>query len=181
MQAIALFLFVASLPVLAALQPAEGSPPTAVPGFRDFAAESKIENQFLAVPDAQLAGQDLKTLTAEPHVAATPEDYKTALYVAKKFRDAGLDTQIVPYRVLLNWPKKVQVTAYAPDGKVLMTGPTPEHVAGDPAADNPRVVMPFNSSSASGDVTGEVVYANYGRRKTSTNWPRATSTSTARS
>ena len=44
-----------------------------------------------------------------------------------------------------------------------MSGPTREHVKGDPAADNPRVVMPFNGSSGSGDVTAEVVYANYGR------------------
>ncbi|MGD1106783.1 MAG: M28 family metallopeptidase, partial [Terracidiphilus sp.] len=32
-----------------------------------------------------------------------------------------------------------------------------------PQQDDPRIVMPFNSSSGSGDVTGEVVYANYGR------------------
>jgi N-acetylated-alpha-linked acidic dipeptidase len=44
-----------------------------------------------------------------------------------------------------------------------MSGPTREHVAGDPYQDDPRVVMPFNGSSGSGDVTGEVVYANYGR------------------
>ena len=44
-----------------------------------------------------------------------------------------------------------------------MSGPTREHVEGDPGQDDPRVVMPFNGSSASGDVTGEVVYANYGR------------------
>ncbi len=44
-----------------------------------------------------------------------------------------------------------------------MSGPTREHVDGDPGQDNPRVVMPFNGSSGSGDVTGEVVYANYGR------------------
>ena len=155
---LAFFLFLAAFPLLSA----QSSAP-AVPGFRDFTAESKIESEFLAVPDPQLAGEELKTLTAEPHLAATPEDYKTALYVAQKFRAAGLETQIVPYRVLINWPKKVQVTAYAPNGKVLMTGPTPEHVQGDPAADNPLVVMPFNGSSASGDVTGEVVYANYGR------------------
>ena len=155
---LAFFLFLAAFPLLSA----QSSAP-AVPGFRDFTAESKTESEFLAVPDPQLAGEELKTLTAEPHLAATPEDYKTALYVAQKFRAAGLETQIVPYRVLINWPKKVQVTAYAPNGKVLMTGPTPEHVQGDPAADNPLVVMPFNGSSASGDVTGEVVYANYGR------------------
>jgi N-acetylated-alpha-linked acidic dipeptidase len=44
-----------------------------------------------------------------------------------------------------------------------MTGPTREHVDNDPGQDNPRVVMPFNGSSGSGDVTGDVVYANYGR------------------
>ena len=132
-------------------------------GYTNFAAESKIEDEFLAVPSAKLAGHELKTLTAEPHLAATPEDHKTAEYVAEKFRADGLDTTIVPYRVLLNWPKVVRVQAYDAAGHLLMTGPTPEHVAGDRAGDNPRVVMPFNGSSASGDVTGEVVYANYGR------------------
>jgi N-acetylated-alpha-linked acidic dipeptidase len=44
-----------------------------------------------------------------------------------------------------------------------MSGPTREHVDNDPFQDDPRVVMPFNGSSGSGDVTGEVVYANYGR------------------
>ncbi|HEY1768036.1 MAG TPA: M28 family metallopeptidase [Terracidiphilus sp.] len=132
-------------------------------GYSNFAAESKIEKKFLAVPDAKLAGQELKTLTAEPHLAATPEDRKTADYVAEKFRAAGFATQIVPYRVLLNQPKVVRVEAYDPSGKLLVSGPTPEHVDGDPTQDDPRIVMPFNSSSASGDVTGEVVYANYGR------------------
>jgi N-acetylated-alpha-linked acidic dipeptidase len=132
-------------------------------GYSNFDAESKIEERFLAVPDAKLAGQELKTLTAEPHLAATPEDRKTADYVAQKFRTAGLETEIVPFRVLINQPKTVRVEAYDPAGKLLMSGPTREHVNGDPYQDDPRVVMPFNSSSASGDVTGEVVYANYGR------------------
>ncbi|MGO8757045.1 MAG: M28 family metallopeptidase [Terracidiphilus sp.] len=132
-------------------------------GYIDFGAEAKLEEQFLAVPDAKRAGEELKALTAEPHLAATPEDLKTAEYVARKFRAAGLETQIVPYRVLLNWPKVVHVEAYDEAGHALMTGPTREHVNGDPGQDDPRVVVPFNGSSASGDVTGEVVYANYGR------------------
>ncbi|HEY6183180.1 MAG TPA: M28 family metallopeptidase, partial [Terriglobales bacterium] len=37
-----------------------------------------------------------------------------------------------------------------------------EHVDGDPYQDDPRVVMPFNGQSPSGDVEAEVVYANYG-------------------
>jgi len=139
------------------------SPQPPVFGYIDFAAQAKTEETFLAVPDAKLAGQELKTLTAEPHLAATPEDRKTADYVAQKFKAAGLEVEIVPYRVLLNQPKLVQVEAKDAAGRLLMTGPTKEHVAGDPYQDDPRVVMPFNGSSGSGDVTGEVVYANYGR------------------
>ncbi len=137
--------------------------PQHVFGYSDFSSESKTEASFLAVPDPKLAGEELKTLTAEPHLAATPEDHATAEYVARKFRAAGLQTQIVPYRVLLNWPKVVRVQAYDPAGNLLMSGPTTEHINGDPGQDNPRVVMPFNSSSGSGDITAEVIYANYGR------------------
>jgi N-acetylated-alpha-linked acidic dipeptidase len=142
--------------------PAQTSTP-AVFGYRNFAAEAKIEEKFLAIPNASLAGEALKTLTAEPHLASTPGDRKTAEYVAAKFRAAGLETEIVPYRVLMNQPKAVRVEAWDPSGKLLMSGPTREHVDGDPYQDDPRVALPFNGSSGSGDVTAEVVYANYGR------------------
>jgi N-acetylated-alpha-linked acidic dipeptidase len=139
------------------------SAPAAVFGYSDFTAEAKIESEFLAIPNAKLAGEHLKTLTAEPHLSATPEDRKTAEYVAQKFRAAGLETEIVPYRVLMNRPIEQHVEAYDAAGKLLMSGPTKEHVEGDRFQDNPRITMPFHGSSASGDVTGEAVYANYGR------------------
>src|SRR5947209_9914316 len=132
-------------------------------GYGDFSKQAKIEEKFLAVPDAKLAGEELKTLTAEPHMAATPEDRKTAEYVAQKFRAAGLETEIVPYRVLMNQPKVAKVEAYNAAGQLVMSGPAREHVENDPYQDNARVVMPFNGSSGSGDVTAEVVYGNYGR------------------
>ncbi|WP_263359337.1 M28 family metallopeptidase [Acidicapsa ligni] len=137
--------------------------PAHIFGYTDFTAQAKIDADFLAVPDARLAGQHLKTLTAEPHIASSKEDYKTAEYVAARFKEAGLETEIVPYRVLLNQPRKVSFEARSDDGKLLSSGPTREHVSNDPFQDDPRVVMPFNGSSGSGDVTGEVVYANYGR------------------
>ena len=157
-----LALLVFTAPCILAQSSAQAASQT-VFGYGNFSAQAKIEEKFLAVPDANLAGQHLKTLTAEPHMAATPEDHKTAEYVAQKFRAAGLDTEIVPYRVLMNQPKTVRVEAYDPSGHLLMSGPAPEHIDGDPGQDNPRVVMPFNGSSGSGNVTGEVVYANYGR------------------
>jgi N-acetylated-alpha-linked acidic dipeptidase len=162
-QALALLLLSPLLPPTSFAQSSGSAGQPQVFGYTDFSKEAKIEEKFLAVPNAKLAGEHLKTLTAEPHLAATPEDRKTAEYVAQKFRAAGLDTEIVPYRVLLNQPKEVRVEAFDAAGKQLMSGPTREHVSGDTFPDNPRVVMPFNGSSGSGDVTGEVVYANYGR------------------
>src|SRR5208282_2503929 len=141
---------------------AQAAAPSAF-GYTDFSKEATIEAKFLDVPSPKLAGEELKILTVEPHLASSPEDHKTAEYVAEKFRASGLDTEIVPYRVLMNQPTVVRVEAFDPGGKLLMSGPTREHVDGDPGQDDPRVVMPFNGSSGSGDVTGEVVYANYGR------------------
>jgi N-acetylated-alpha-linked acidic dipeptidase len=152
-------------PIPAQAAPAEpaGVNKATVFGYGDFSKQAKIEAKFLSVPDAKAAGEDLKALTAEPHMAGTPEDKKTAEFVAAKFRAAGLETEIVPYKVLMNQPKVVKVEAYSPDGKPLMVGPQREEVPGDPFENNAHVVMPFNGSSGSGDVTGEVVYANYGR------------------
>ncbi len=130
-------------------------------GFRDSVAESATEARFLAVPDPKLAEEHLRTLTQAPHMAGTPEDKATADYVAQKFRAAGLDTEIVEYKVWINYPSEISVDITAPAG-VEMHGPTREHVDGDPYDDDPRVVMPFNGMSPSGDVEADVVYANYG-------------------
>ncbi len=135
--------------------------PPAIFGFRDVAKELAIETQFMAVPDPRLAEQHMRTLTSAPHVAGTPEDRQTAEYVAQKYREAGLETEIVEYRVLLNYPVEISVDVVAP-ATVKMHGPTREHVEGDPYDDNPRVITPFNGYSPSGDVEADVVYGNYG-------------------
>src|SRR5690242_12646558 len=130
-------------------------------GFLDSSVEDGLEKRFLAVPDPKLAEQHLKVLTQAPHIAGSPEDKATADYVAEKFRAAGLDTQIVEYRVWMNYPAEVSVDATAPAG-LQMHGPTREHVDGDPFQNDPRVVTPYNGMSPSGDVEADVVYANYG-------------------
>jgi N-acetylated-alpha-linked acidic dipeptidase len=130
-------------------------------GYQDAAAETAVESRFLAVPDPKLAEQHLRTLTQAPHVAGTAEDKATADYVAQKFREAGLETEIAEYRVWINYPSEISVDVTAPAG-LQMHGPTREHVDGDTLPDDPRVVMPFNGMSPSGDVEAEVVYANYG-------------------
>jgi N-acetylated-alpha-linked acidic dipeptidase len=132
-----------------------------ISGFRDVAAEREVEKKFMAVPDPKLAEEHLRILTEAPHIAGSPEDKATADYVAKKFREAGLDTEIVEYKVWLNYPAEIRVDLTAPEG-VEMHGPRPEHVDGDPFQDDPRIVNAYNGMSPSGDAEAEVVYANYG-------------------
>lgn len=134
---------------------------TQIFGFRDATRQMKVESRFLAVPDPKLAEDHLRILTSAPHIAGSPEDKATADYVASKFREAGLDTEIVEYRVWFNYPAEVSVDATAPPS-VSMHGPSREHVDGDPFQDDPRVIEPYNGMSPSGDVEAEVVYANYG-------------------
>jgi N-acetylated-alpha-linked acidic dipeptidase len=138
---------------------AENSP--AIFGFRNPTDENAVESQFLAVPDPKLAEEHLRILTQAPHIAGSPEDRATADYVARKFREAGLETETVEYKVWMNYPLEISVEVTAP-ANVKMHGPTREHVDDDPYQDDPRVVVPYSGMSPSGDREGEVVYANYG-------------------
>jgi N-acetylated-alpha-linked acidic dipeptidase len=133
----------------------------AIGGFRSSEEENATEARFLAVPDPKLAEEHLKVLTQAPHVSGSPEDKATADYVASRFRDAGLQADIVEYRVWLNYPSEIAVDMTAPSD-VTMHGPTREHVNSDPYQDDPRVITPYNGMSPSGDVEADVVYANYG-------------------
>ena len=104
----------------------------------------------------------MRVLTAAPHIAGSLEDKKTAEFVAQKFREAGLETEIVEYKVWINYPSEISVDVVAPPG-VKMHGPGREHVSSDPYQDDPRIVTPYSGFSPSGDVEAEVIYANYGR------------------
>lgn len=131
-------------------------------GFRDFTQQRQWDQKFIAVPDPGRAEEHLRILTAEPHVAGSPEDRKTADYVAQKFKEAGLQTEIVEYKVWMNRPAEISVSITAPPN-VKMNGPSREHVSSDPYQDDPRILPAFNGSSPSGDAEADVVYANYGR------------------
>jgi N-acetylated-alpha-linked acidic dipeptidase len=146
-------------------QQSQFTPSTSAVGFRDFSKQAEVDKKFVAIPDAALAKEHLRTLTAAPHVATSPEDKKTAEYVAEKFRAAGLQTQIVEYKVWMGMPKQISVDITAPAG-VKMHGPTRESVGkgNDPYQDDPRVIMPFNGDSPSGQAEADVIYANYGTK-----------------
>ncbi len=142
--------------------PAPFNPPATISGFADSAEQLRIEKQFLAVPDPKRAEEHLRTLTSAPHMATTPEDYKTAEYVLRQYKEAGLDARIQEYKVYFGMPRAVSVELVSPEG-ARMKAPRPERVEGDPYQNDPRIVMNFNGFSPSADITADVVYVNYGR------------------
>jgi N-acetylated-alpha-linked acidic dipeptidase len=138
------------------------TPPDKIFGYRNPSPELQAEKTFLAVPDPMLAKQHLQFLTQWPHVAGSPEDRRNADYVLDKYKAAGLDAYIQPYKVWMGLPLDIRVEMVAPEG-VVMHGPSPERVNDDLYQKDPRILPAFNEYSPSGDVTADVVYANYGR------------------
>jgi N-acetylated-alpha-linked acidic dipeptidase len=136
--------------------------PASIRGFfrARAAKQAEIEAAFRQSPSPERARMDIWALTSEPHMAGTPGDYRSAEFVLEQFRQAGLQAELAEYEVLLPMPRQVRVDLVAP---LERRGPTPEGgytPDGKPADE--RAVMAFNAYSPSGDVTAEVVYANYG-------------------
>jgi N-acetylated-alpha-linked acidic dipeptidase len=121
---------------------------------------SALEDRLLAAPSPERARQTLRTLTAKPHLAGTPEDYATALYVRDELQRAGFDVELVEYEVYLPRPKSRRVEMTAPTKyRCALTEPAlPE----DPDSASPLAVPTFAAWSPSAKVEAPVVYVNYG-------------------
>jgi N-acetylated-alpha-linked acidic dipeptidase len=132
-----------------------------LPGYSTGAstAERAVEAAAIARPDPARAREHSRALSAEVHVAGTPAQERTRDYVIAQMRAMGLETEVRRYDVFMPHPTAVRLWRVAPRPKSLeLTEPA---VPGDPAstiAQYPTV----NGSSGTGDVTGEIVYVNYG-------------------
>jgi N-acetylated-alpha-linked acidic dipeptidase len=169
--------FIGTLTLIAqstAAEPGQGTPtPTSSPlGFSPGAraAELEAEAHALAVPNPNSARSWLRTLTEEPHVAGTPADHKTALFVRDKLREWGWNADLVEYEVLLNYPSPITIGRDRAYPKLELVRPaeqklpvTEAPLAFDKDSASPDAFPAFHGYGTSGDVTGQVVYANYGR------------------
>ncbi len=102
-------------------------------------------------------------LAKEPHVAGTSEDFATAEYVFPKFHNYGLSAHHTDYDVLLSYPLHRSLILRAPTKEPSVLSLKAKPGLGDVCSSNPEVMPTFHSFSPSGNVTAEVVYANYGR------------------
>lgn len=127
-----------------------------------YKAEERWEKLYLTIPEAANCGRFLRQLTAQPHVAGTPGDRHVTQLIYDEFKRDGLNPEIVEYKVLLSYPKKIAVELVSPV-RVKLANPEPE-IAGDPdtRTSDPMTKMPWNGYSPSADLTLPVIYANYG-------------------
>jgi len=125
------------------------------------AAQSKAEIHALGVPTPDAARAWLREITEEPHVAGTPADYKTAVSLRDKLRSWGWQADLAEYEVLLNYPQGVGCEIVRPTAQKLKV--IEDAIAADKDSASPDAFPAFHGYGVSGDVTGQVVYANYGR------------------
>src|SRR5271157_2877251 len=139
---------------------AVSSPIGFAPGSR--AAQLAAEAKALTVPTPENARRWLKILTAEPHVAGTPADYRTAVFVRDRLQEWGWKADLVTYEVLLNYPAaKPELQINRPMVKQLNLEEAPLPVDKDSASSN--AFGAFHGYGTSGSASGQVVYANYAR------------------
>ncbi len=137
-----------------------GSPLGFARGVR--ATYAKAEAKALAVPSPEHARTWLRKLTEEPHVAGTPADRATALFVRDKLREWGWKAEIEEYEVLLNYPSAApSLSLSRPEEKELPIAEDP--ILSDKDSASPDAFGAFNGYGVSGVASGQVVYANFGR------------------
>lgn len=102
-------------------------------------------------------------LAAEPHVAGTPGDARVIGLIESSFKEMGLKVQRHEFWALLPRPISSVLEIVSPDPRSLVLAE--KQLENDAYTKNPALDPGWNAFSGSGDVTGELVYANYGRKE----------------
>jgi N-acetylated-alpha-linked acidic dipeptidase len=125
------------------------------------AKQRALESQF----DAKLNRDNLRNwmqrLSARPHHIGSAYGKENAEFIASMFKSWGYDTSIEEFQVLFPTPKKRVVELIAPERYVLKLAEAAlpqDRTSGQAAEQLPT----YNAYSTDGDVTGELVYVNYG-------------------
>jgi N-acetylated-alpha-linked acidic dipeptidase len=122
--------------------------------------ERSTEADVISRPSPQVAAEHSRFLSQRPHMAGTPAQARTRDYVIAQMKSWGLETEVRAYRVWMPHPVSTRVWRISPDPIELKLTEGP--IAEDTTSREFPQVMPFNGYGAAGDVSGEVVYVNYG-------------------
>src|SRR5690606_18548923 len=100
-------------------------------------------------------------LSSRPGIAGSPYSLQNARFVLEKFQQFGWDAKIETFHVHYPKPKHVQVQMLAPQRYDAVLEEVP--IEGDASSANREgAIPPYLAYGGDGDVTGELVYVNYG-------------------
>jgi N-acetylated-alpha-linked acidic dipeptidase len=117
---------------------------------------------FRSLASAANIGDYMRRLSARPHHVGSPYGKDNAEWMAARFKEWGWEARIETYEVLFPTPKERVVEMVAPTSfKAALREPA---LAVDPTSGQTAEQLPgYNAYSIDGDVTGPLVYVNYGR------------------
>jgi N-acetylated-alpha-linked acidic dipeptidase len=117
---------------------------------------------FRGLTEAANIGEYMRLLSARPHHLGSPYGKQNAEWILARFKEWGWDARIETYEVLFPTPNERVLELVAPTKfKASLEEPG---IAVDPtSSQKSEQLPPFNAYSVDGDVTGPLVYVNYGR------------------
>lgn len=125
------------------------------------ATELAMEKKYDANLDAASVGKFIKELSAVPHHVGSPGGKANAEYILQKFKSWGFDAVIENFYVLFPTPKtRVLEITGGSNFKASLKEPALKE---DATSGQSAMQLPvYNCYSADGDVTGELIFVNYG-------------------
>ena len=140
-----------------------GANQAALVGYSPRAGQSEREweAKFRAIPDPANLREYMRRLSARPHHVGSPYDKDNAEWILAHFKEWGLDARIERFDVLFPTPKVRLLEMLAP---TKFTAKLEEPaLAVDPTSNQKAEQLPtYNAYSIDGDVTGPLVFVNYG-------------------
>lgn len=133
---------------------------TTITGFSDATKELQTEQAFDASLSAPYIGATIKDLSAFPHNLGSPGSKAVAEKILQKYKSYGLDAHIETYTVLFPTPKTRLLELTGPTK--YTAGLKEPAVVGDATSGQDNQLPTYNAWSADGDVTGQLVFVNYG-------------------
>lgn len=122
--------------------------------------QRQLERAAASVPAPDRAAAHSRVLSSEPHVAGTPAQARTRDYVIDQMKALGMETEVRAYDIWM--PHPTSVRAWRVDGDARELDLREGAVVGDSTLGSTGEVPPINGYAGSGDVTGDVVFVNYG-------------------
>lgn len=124
------------------------------------ARQLQTEQQFDQSISSDRISATLKDLSAYPHHIGSPDGKVVADKILAKFKSYGFDAHIQTYKVLFPTPKTRLLEMTGPTHFVASLKENP--LTEDPTSNQEGQLPTYNAWSADGDVTGQLVFVNYG-------------------